>query len=159
MKPRIKYFNYKPAEKIIIVYLLTNNGFTSYLALQYGYEKLIFRISTESSEFYESFIGKFCRHRMNFLELTFYSNRKHSISAKGKFQFKTINDDILLRNNRDIIRIERNFHLVHFDNVGIGEQFLNYFGILMFFKNIFTNLNQDKMWTDSDSQINLVFRY
>ena len=96
---------------------------------------------------------------MIFLELTFYSNRKPFISAKGKFQFKIINDDILLRNNRDKIRIERNFHLVHFDNVGIGEQFLNYFDILMFSKNIFTNLNQDKMWTGSDSHINLVFRH
>ncbi len=55
--------------------------------------------------------------------------------------------------------IEENFPPVRFDDVRIGEHFLNYIDMSIYSENLFTKSGQDQNYTDAGGQINLVFKH
>ncbi|MHB1686707.1 MAG: TolB family protein [Ignavibacteriaceae bacterium] len=75
------------------------------------------------------------------------------------FRFPGIPIYSLLNNSFAKILVEENFPPLRFDDVRIGEHFLNYIDMSIYSENLFAKPDQVKTWSDAGGQINLVFKH
>jgi len=75
------------------------------------------------------------------------------------FRFPGIPIYSLLSDTFAKVLIEENFPPVRFDDVRIGEHFLNYVDMSIYTENLFTNEGQFNTWNDVGGQINFVFKH
>lgn len=75
------------------------------------------------------------------------------------FRFPGIPIYSLLSDGFVKILLEENFPPLRFDNIGVGEHFLNYIDMSVYTENIFSKNVQLKTWSDAGGQINFVFKH